>query len=199
MFFNLWPAHWGLKGSMLKRARIEYDYSAPEDARLRKEKLMVIDHAGDDLEIAKLALLLEYNEITKREFKEGLIAINYKEGSDELETAKNKLLLLYNDITKLEYEKRKSTLAKEPWVHGELHGDPDVGFYFEMDWNDLFLDYLSTLGFSGPNHEDVVDQWITRLYTNEFMLGEWESLKSEAEAGVTIASAKRSDGKTEHT
>jgi len=197
--FNLWPAHWGLRGKMRQRAKIEYNYSALEHDRLRKEKLIKLDLCGSEEGLAKLALSLEFGDITQREYKEGVIILTYQKGSFEAKTAENELLLEYGDITQLDFEKAKATLADEPWVHGELHGDPDEGFYFEMDWNTLFLDYLSTLGFSGSSDEDIVDQWVTRLYTNEFMLGEWDALKPEIEAGVKVGKIKRDDGKTEHT
>ena len=160
--FNLWPSHWGLKGRMRQRAKVEYEY----DGKERDKKLIDIDYADNKDERAKQHL-------------------NFK--------------LKHEEISQLEHDKELATIDGESWVHGELRGDPAKGFYFEMDWNKFFIEYLTTIGFSGTNDEDMVDQWVTRLYTNEFMLGEWENIKAEADSGVEIQKVKRDDGKTEHT
>lgn len=40
--------------------------------------------------------------------------------------------------------------------------DPTVG-YFELDWNDAFVQQLREAGYSGRKDEDVVDQWFNDL------------------------------------
>lgn len=40
--------------------------------------------------------------------------------------------------------------------------DPTAG-YFELDWNDAFVNQLREAGYSGRKDEDVVDQWFNDL------------------------------------
>ena len=56
--------------------------------------------------------------------------------------------------------------AKGPWVTVvEVHFDKDnpTKGYFELDWNDKFVDSLYESGYSGRNAEEVVDQWFNDL------------------------------------
>lgn len=64
-------------------------------------------------------------------------------------------------------EKELANIDNEPWVkvvqvHMENPKDPSSG-YFELDWNEKFVDSLYEAGYSGRNAEDVVDQWFNDL------------------------------------
>lgn len=64
-------------------------------------------------------------------------------------------------------EKELANIDNEPWVkvievHMEDPRDPSSG-YFELDWNDKFVQSLYDAGYSGRNAEDVVDQWFNDL------------------------------------
>jgi hypothetical protein len=64
-------------------------------------------------------------------------------------------------------EKELATINEKPWVkvinvHMADPRDPSTGF-FELDWNDKFVEMLYNSGYSGRNPEDVVDQWFNDL------------------------------------
>lgn len=73
-------------------------------------------------------------------------------------------------------EKELANIDKQPWVKVINVSmtdpkDPSTGF-FELDWNDEFVQSLHDAGYSGRNSEEVVDQWFNDLcrgvISNEF-------------------------------
>jgi len=65
-----------------------------------------------------------------------------------------------------EQEKALANLDKEPWVkvlNIQFNPeDPQKGF-FELDWNEHFVEQLAQNGYSGATPEAIVDQWFTDL------------------------------------
>jgi hypothetical protein len=66
-------------------------------------------------------------------------------------------------------EKAMADLNGEPWV-GVLSTNIDVknprSGYFELDWNDKFVDMLRNAGYTGSNSEEIVDRWFNDLAKN---------------------------------
>ena len=64
------------------------------------------------------------------------------------------------------YDKEEATEQKEPWVTVIKMGvDPNnvVQGFFELDWNDEFVEYLSDQGIEGQTDEDVVNKWFNAV------------------------------------
>ena len=66
-------------------------------------------------------------------------------------------------------DKAMADLNGEPWV-GVLSTNidamnPKSGF-FELDWNDKFVDMLRQAGYAGSTSEEVVDNWFNDLCRN---------------------------------
>ena len=77
-------------------------------------------------------------------------------------------------------EKELATIDEQPWVKVVNvtmadPKDPSTGYY-ELDWNEKFVDSLYEAGYSGRNAEDVVDQWFNDLcrgvISDEFQEGQ---------------------------
>lgn len=66
-------------------------------------------------------------------------------------------------------EKALADLEGKPWV-GVLSTNIDVknprSGYFELDWNDKFVDMLRNAGYTGKDAEEVVDNWFNDLCRN---------------------------------
>ena len=76
------------------------------------------------------------------------------------ETSEQKRLRL------LEEEKKAATKAKKPWVavlntHVNHH-DIKNGF-FELDWNNEFIEQLLDAGYTGETNEQIVDAWFKTI------------------------------------
>ena len=106
------------------------------------------------------------------------------------ETSEEKRLRLLNE------EKAAATKAKKPWVavlntHFN-HKDIKNGF-FELDWNNEFIEQLLDAGYSGETNEQIVDAWFKTIARN---ILEEQGLDPTREAGY-IKINKNKDGKTE--
>jgi|TARA_B100000524_G_scaffold326369_1_gene209827 hypothetical protein len=109
---------------------------------------------------------------------------------DKAETSEQKRLRLLNE------EKAAATKAKKPWVavlntHVN-HKDIKNGF-FELDWNNEFIEQLLDAGYSGETNEQIVDAWFKTIARN---ILEEQGLDPNREAGY-IKINKRDDGKSE--
>lgn len=61
--------------------------------------------------------------------------------------------------------KEQATKRGEPWVDVKLHVDPEQPHngYFELDWNDPFIDKLKREGYAGTTDDDIMDQYVKSL------------------------------------
>lgn len=64
-------------------------------------------------------------------------------------------------------EKTLANIDNEPWVkvidvQFADPQNPSTGF-FELDWNQAFIDKLADAGYSGRTSEEVVDMWFNDL------------------------------------
>lgn len=69
-------------------------------------------------------------------------------------------------LTGKDKEKALATLDEEPWVKVlQVNFDPENPSrgYFELDWNEPFVQKLAESGYTGQNNEEIVDQWFTDL------------------------------------
>jgi predicted Ser/Thr protein kinase len=90
---------------------------------------------------------------------------------------------------------KKTTKSEEPMVKVlQVNVNPDnpKNGFFELDWNDEFVNMLKQNGYSGESEEEIVDRWFQSLCRT---IG--------AEQGVDVTGAgyvqvnRRDDGKTE--
>ena len=99
--------------------------------------------------------------------------------------------------TKTEKTDKKKTKGKseEPMVKVlQVNVNPDnpKNGFFELDWNDEFVNMLKQNGYTGASEEEIVDRWfqsLCRTIGNEQGLGDV--------AGGYIQVNRREDGKSE--
>jgi hypothetical protein len=67
---------------------------------------------------------------------------------------------------KIKTPKEIATEKREPWVAvldtSINPRDPRNGF-FELDWNEYFIDQLRFAGYKGETDEDLIDRWFRDL------------------------------------
>lgn len=87
---------------------------------------------------------------------------------EQLAEAKSELADIKEKLTEATQSKKDlATEAGEPYVEVisvemEDPNDPSSGF-FELDWNDIFVQTLYDAGYSGRNADEVVEQWFNDL------------------------------------
>jgi len=64
-------------------------------------------------------------------------------------------------------EKRLADINNKPWVEvlDVVMADPanPTSGFFELDWNQAFIDSLIAAGYSGRNDDELMEQWFNDL------------------------------------
>jgi len=66
----------------------------------------------------------------------------------------------------LEAEKQAATKAGEPWVavlDTQVNPDNIKNGFFELDWNNEFIEQLLDNGYSGETNEQIIDAWFKTI------------------------------------
>ena len=83
----------------------------------------------------------------------------------------------------LEKEKQEATAKGEPWVavlDTQINPDNIKNGFFELDWNNQFIEELLDAGYSGETNEQIVDSWFRTIAMQ--ILGD-EGLETAREMG----------------
>jgi len=100
-------------------------------------------------------------------------------------TKKNKEEKSSVDIRRatLQKEKEEATKKGEPWVavlDTQVNPDNIRNGFFELDWNNEFIEKLLDAGYAGESNEQIVDAWFKTIVTQ--MLEE-EGMSTDREMG----------------
>ena len=93
-------------------------------------------------------------------------------------------------------EKEEATKSGEPWVavlDTKVNEDNIRNGFFELDWNNEFIEQLIDAGYKGESNEEIVDGWFKDIARN--VLAE-EGLDTDRPAGY-IKTDNLGDGKAE--
>lgn len=106
-----------------------------------------------------------FGKITDYEFDRKMV-----ENEDLPETDKKIELLRvdkkHDKIGETEFEKQRHDLLGLPYVgviSAEIDSNNPKSGYFELDWNDIFVNMLITSGYSGKSEEVIVNSWFNDL------------------------------------
>jgi len=83
----------------------------------------------------------------------------------------------------LEKEKQQATKKGEPWVavlDTQVNPENIRNGFFELDWNNEFIERLLDAGYKGETNEEIVDAWFRTIVTQ--MLAE-EGVDTERQMG----------------
>ena len=83
----------------------------------------------------------------------------------------------------LEAEKQSATANGEAWVavlDTQVNPENIRNGFFELDWNNEFIEQLLDAGYSGESQEEIVDSWFRTIVSQ--MLGE-EGLDKSRDSG----------------
>ena len=68
--------------------------------------------------------------------------------------------------TALDAEKAAATKDGKPWVavlDTQINPDNIKNGFFELDWNNEFIEQLLDAGYTGESNEEIVDAWFKTL------------------------------------
>ena len=83
----------------------------------------------------------------------------------------------------LEQEKQEATKKGEPWVavlDTQVNPDNIRNGFFELDWNNEFIEQLIDAGYSGETNEEIVNGWFRTI---AMQILEEEGLDTQREIG----------------
>ena len=72
-------------------------------------------------------------------------------------------------IEALMAEKEKATKDGKPWVavlNTHINKDNIKNGFFELDWNNEFIEQLVDAGYKGESNEQIVDSWFKTIARN---------------------------------
>lgn len=160
--FGWMPGHWGLKGKTRLRAQAEYELEGLElDMRLAE-----IDHDDDkSQQLAKLDAQLKHGVISLYDHDVQYNKLHLQ-GDDQLDEVLLDLELKHHRISQQEHDRKLADMRSEPWVSmQDIKWDPadPSRSYFEMDYNEQFVQHLRSNGYKGVSDDQIVDSWLTEV------------------------------------
>lgn len=81
----------------------------------------------------------------------------------------------------LELEKKVATKAGKPWVaviDTQVNPKDIKNGFFELDWNNEFIEQLLDAGYSGETNEQIVDAWF-RTIVSQMLQDEGQDTKRD--------------------
>jgi len=97
--------------------------------------------------------------------------------------------------TKSKKTKKDKNKREEPWVkvlNMNVNPENPKNGFFELDWNDEFVNMLKQNGYTGESQEEIVDRWFQSLCRT---IGNEQGMDITGAGYVQIN--RRDDGKTE--
>jgi hypothetical protein len=198
--FGWWPRNWGLKGKSRDRAMAEYLYTGETlDTRLAE----IEAENEDDLKQRLLNIQLKYKHIDQYEYDTQLARL--QKSDDDLTLELLRIDYEYNKISRNQYEKQKADFLHEPWVcMPDVKWDPNdpAKSYFELDYNEYFVDFLRSNNYEGATPEEIVERWLNDVCRSVAMnMGEQDPAFVAETKAATKRKTSRSKRpiKTEYT
>ena len=180
--FEIAKAHYELEGQALERRlidltvrdaterelahlKLDHDYGLVDDYEFDIEEARIKNNEVLD-PIAELDIKLKHKKIDGWEHDCAVAAIQFPdESSLERQIALLTADYTHGQIDKLEYDKTLAIAKNEPWVgivdNGFNSEDGVNGLYFELDWNDQWVEHLRKNGYHGVSDEQIVEQWFS--------------------------------------
>lgn len=126
----------------------------------------------------------------------------------EMELRFSEIDLEFGRIAQDEHDKKVATLNGDPYVK-VLNIDldenaPGAGF-FELDFNEHFVEYLANSGYEGVEPDEIVDNWFNDLCKNivlndlEDETGDPRSFDVTSKEGLIINRLKTDNGNAEYS
>lgn len=130
------------------------------------------------------------------------------ENERDMEERISEIDLEFGRISQEEHDKKVATLNGDPYikvVNLDLdEKSPGAGF-FELDFNEHFVEYLANSGYEGVEPDEIVDNWFNDLCQNIVMEGlededgTSKSFMADSKEGLIIQRLKTDEDTAEYS
>ena len=99
-------------------------------------------------------------------------------------------------------EKEEATKNKQPWVgvlDTKVNPENIRNGFFELDWNDKFIEDLMTAGYTGEKDEEVINKWFNDLCRNIMLEDMDEDVVDALKENIKENKKELGDGKVEYS
>ena len=168
--FRFLPASWGLVGDAYLEAEACYSL----DGAALERRLLQIRLRDDPqrLERELVESALRHGAISPYQAALRRVELTHPPGT-ERDLANLAVEHEHGKIDDITFNKQRAMLKNEPWIGIVNSGfDPEQGIdgvFFEFDWNQQWIEYLRTNGYSGRTDEQVIDDWFTEVCRSHSM------------------------------
>ena len=169
----IFPGFWGLSGTTLEKAKIEY-YEEPSFER--DLKILKLENYSKNTMAEKMI------DLYKKHEKPLTNELLYFQEFHFLPEENDELLLLmyeYEDKNNVEYLLKKANILKQPFI-GIINSyyDPEKGIdgmRVDYVWNDEWIKTLRSHGYTGANDEVIIDAYLHDMHRDslDYVLDEY--------------------------
>lgn len=164
--FSWLPASWGLAGPAREEAEAYYYYEGYD----LEERLIEIK-VEDPIEQKKAILDAKRRHHMISDKEHTLAKAELVEDETEREISVLQAQAEVGEIDSFQAEKEIATLRGEPWVRivndgVDLAAGID-GYFFEFDWNEIWINVLKENGYVGRTEESIIQAWFQDVCRNE--------------------------------
>lgn len=154
----------------------------------------------------KLKLDVRFGKKTEEEADHELLDLKFEDKTSiDYQVAKLGLEKKWGNITENQHDKEVATLLREPWFNiigadQKINGE-NVQMAVELDWNEFFIQFLESKGWTGMTPDEIVDRWFESAMRQMLDIDEYGDIDDGSSDPMPLAGAhrfKRDDGLTEY-
>lgn len=154
----------------------------------------------------KLKLDVRFGHKTEEQADHELLDMQFEDKSSiDYKIAQLALEFKHGNIAENQHDKEVATLLREPWfnVIGADHSvnGENTQMAIELDWNEFFIQFLESKGWSGVTPDEIVDKWFEEAMRQMLNIDNPLDIDDGSADPMPMAGAsrtKRDDGLTEY-
>lgn len=155
----------------------------------------------------KLKLDVRFGHKTEEQAEHELLDMKWDDKTSiDYKVAQLGLELKFGNITENEHDKEVATLLREPWfnVIGADHmvRGENTQMAIELDWNEFFVQFLESKGWTGVTADEIVDKWFEEAMRQMLNIDDPTTIDDGSADPMPMAGVsrtKRDDGLTEYS
>lgn len=155
----------------------------------------------------KLKLDVRFGKKTEEEAEHEFLDMKFDDKTSiDYKVAQLGLELKFGNINQNQHDKEVATLLREPWFNliGADHTikGENTQMAFELDWNEFFIQFLESKGWTGVSPDEIVDKWFEEAMRQMLQIEEADVIDDGSADPMPMAGVnrtKRDDGLTEYS